>query len=51
MTDKYEKKELVCAGCGKPAQTDNGLCEGCERVLYKLECAFEVRDYAAEGEM
>ena len=52
MTNESEMKGFVCADCGKPAETDNGLCVDCERdLITQLECVFEVRDYAAEGEM
>lgn len=40
---KLSAKELPCAGCGNPAQEDDGLCAECAKKLDELACSFEGR--------
>jgi len=44
MNGRAEKREMPCAGCGKPAEPDDGLCRECAEMLNRLACVFEGRE-------
>lgn len=37
------KKEKPCAGCGRPAEPEEGLCRECAERLKGLACTFDGR--------
>ena len=47
------EEEKPCAGCGKQAEPEEGLCRECEARLKRLECVFvgEKRDDESDTEV
>ena len=35
------EEEKPCAGCGKPAEPDDGLCRECAAGMKRMACVFE----------